>query len=70
MPYQAFKSYIGDVLARLVKVCAQKHQPVGRALKIMRWAEQKRDSIKDAWREHVAVDDAAADLYELAIDRE
>ena len=70
MPYKAFKSYLGDVLARLVKVCIQKHQPVGRALKIMRWAEQKLGAIRDAWAEHVAVDDAARDLYELAIDRE
>lgn len=65
-----FKTYRSNVLARLIKLCSQKFMASGPALKVVRWAEKKRDAIKDAWREHVTVDDAAQDLYELAIDGE
>ena len=65
-----FESFRGKVLARLIKLCSQKLMASGPALKLVRWAERKRAALRDAWREHVAVDDAARDLYELAIDRE
>ena len=65
-----FKLYRSTVLARLIKLCSQKFMASGPALRIVRWAESKRDSLKDAWRENVAIDDAARDLYELATDGE
>lgn len=67
MPFNAYRT---SVLARLIKLCSQKLMAIGPALKLVRWAEGKRDALRDAWREHVAVDDAARDLYELATDGE
>jgi hypothetical protein len=40
MTFEAFKGYVSDVLARLVIVCIQKHQPVERAAEIMTWARR------------------------------
>ena len=65
-----FNTYRSTVLARLIKLCSQKLMASGPAIRLVRWAETKRDSLMDAWQEHVAVDDAARDLYDLATDGE
>jgi hypothetical protein len=49
MTFEAFKGYVSDVLARLVIVCIQKHQPVERAAEIMTWATWRRRCIGCRW---------------------
>lgn len=39
MTYEAFKGYVADVLARLIKLCAQKLLPVQRGEAILTWAK-------------------------------
>ena len=63
-----FNAYSYDVLARLIKVCAQHLLPVAQGIKFVRWAEKKVEMLEDAWREHLTIQEAAEALYSLAVE--
>lgn len=66
MTYAAFKGYVADVLARLVKVCVQNHMSAARALGIMRWAHTQTGTIWDSFEAGEETQDVATALYWLS----
>ena len=66
MTFDAFKGYVADVLARLVKVCIQKHMTSGRALGVMAWARSQRETIWNSFEAGEPIDDVAAALFNLS----
>ena len=66
MTFDAFKGYVTDVLARLVKVCIQKHMTSGRALGVMKWARTQSRVIWNSFEAGEPIDDVAAALFNLS----
>jgi hypothetical protein len=66
MTFDAFKTYVADVLARLVKVCIQKRHTVAYASRVMCWAQERTRMIWDAFEARYSVQDAAMALYQEA----
>lgn len=66
MTRKGFGAYASDVLARLVKVCSQKHHTSSRALRIMRWAERQTTTIRRSFEAREPIRDVAAALYRLS----
>lgn len=66
MTFESFESYRTDVLARLVKVCIQKHQTSARALQIMRWAQTQTTIIWDSYEAEEDIQDAAVALFRMS----
>ena len=66
MTFEAFASYVTDVLARLVKVCVENQRPVDDAARVMRWAKTQSALIWDSFEASEDVQDVAAALYRLS----
>ncbi len=66
MTYEAFRAYVADVLARLVKTCINAHMTSSRALGVMRWAQGERETIWDSFEAGEATQDVATELYRLS----
>ena len=69
MTFELFKSYVADVLARLVKVCIQKHQAVEDAARIMRWARTQLALIWESFEAGEPIGDVAVALFRLSGER-
>jgi hypothetical protein len=66
MTFKGFKTYVADVLARLIKVCIQHRKPVDDAARIMRWAREQRAMIWESYEADEPVGDVARALYRMA----
>lgn len=66
MTYAAFKGYVADVLARLVKVCIQHRMSAARALGIMRWAHTQTAVIWESFEQDEPIQDVAVALFALS----
>ena len=67
MTYEAFKGYVADVLARLIKLCAEKPLPVQRGEAILAWAKDQSSTIWDSFEAGEDVRDVATALYLLSV---
>lgn len=66
MTYEAFKSYVADVLARLVKVCIQRCMAVDCAARVLKWAHTQTGTIWDSFEAGEETQDVATALYWLS----
>ncbi len=67
MTYEIFKNYFADVLARLIKVCAQTLLPVSRGERILEWAKTQAANIWTAFEARESEQDVATALYWLSV---
>lgn len=68
MTFEAFKGYVADVLARLIKVCIQHRLRVDRAAQVMKWAQSKARMIWDSFEAGESIQDVATALYWLSVE--
>jgi len=65
MTFAAFKTYVTNVLARLVKVCIQHSMTSARALGVMRWAHRQTSMIWDSFEADEPIQDVADALFRM-----
>ncbi len=66
MTYAAFKGYVADVLARLVKVCIQHRMAVDYAARVVKWAHTQTTLIWESFEQGEPIQDVAVALFNLS----